>query len=108
MIMRSLNATVPFTAFLPTISKDALKKISAEVRSWRLHRWTSSDGREIAKLTNPQIRAGAPTAGAFYPSARDLVLRRISTYLLRWIMKKYKKHSTWKKAIRKLADAAAA
>jgi RNA-directed DNA polymerase len=45
-----------FTAFLPATSKDALKKISAEVRSWRLHRWTSSDGREIAKLINPKIR----------------------------------------------------
>jgi RNA-directed DNA polymerase len=97
-----------FTAFLPAISKDALKKISAEVRSWRLHRWTSSDGREIAKLINPKIRGWVAYYGAFYPSALYPVLRRINTYLLRWIMKKYKKHSTWKKAIRKLADAAAA
>ena len=29
-----------FVSFLPAISKDALKKISAEVRSWRLHRRT--------------------------------------------------------------------
>ncbi len=27
-----------FTSFQPAISKDALKKISAEIRSWRLHR----------------------------------------------------------------------
>ena len=33
-----------FTSFLPAISKDALKKISAEVRSWRLHRWVTSGG----------------------------------------------------------------
>ena len=26
-----------FSAFLPAISKEALKRISAEVRSWRLH-----------------------------------------------------------------------
>jgi RNA-directed DNA polymerase len=97
-----------FTAFLPAISKDALKKISAEVRSWRLHRWTSSDGREIAKLINPKIRGWVAYYGAFYPSALYPVLRRINTCLLRWIMKKYKKHSTWKKATRKLADAAAA
>jgi hypothetical protein len=42
-----------FTSFLPAISKDALK-ISAEVRSWRLHRWVSSDGQEIRKLVNPK------------------------------------------------------
>src|SRR4030095_12472573 len=29
-----------FTSFLPAISKDALGKLSAEVRRWRLHRWT--------------------------------------------------------------------
>jgi RNA-directed DNA polymerase len=45
-----------FTSFQPAISKDALKKISAEIRSWRLHRWVNSDGREIAKLINPKVR----------------------------------------------------
>src|SRR5664279_2451132 len=32
-----------FTSFLPAISKDALNKISAEVRSWRLHRSNCQD-----------------------------------------------------------------
>ncbi len=50
---------VQFTLFLPAISKDALKKISAEIRSWRLHRWVSSDGPDIAELINPKVR-GSP------------------------------------------------
>jgi hypothetical protein len=33
-----------------------LKKISAEVRSWRLHRRTGSSEREIAQLINPKIQ----------------------------------------------------
>jgi len=33
------------------------------------------------------------------------VLHRINTYLLRWIMKKYKKLRTWKKAIQSMRDA---
>ena len=45
--------------------------------------------------------------GAFNRAALYPLLRRISTYLLRWIMRKYKKHSTWKKAIKMLAEAAA-
>jgi RNA-directed DNA polymerase len=98
---------VQFAAFLPAISKDALKKISAEVRSWRLHRWVSSGGPEIAKLVNPKIRGWMAYYGAFYPSALYPVLQRINTYLLRWIMKKYKKHSTWKKATKVLAGVAA-
>jgi RNA-directed DNA polymerase len=98
---------VQFTSFLPAISKDALKKISAEVRSWRLHRWVSSGGGEIAKLINPKIRGWMAYYGAFYPSALYPVLRRINTYLMRWVMNKYRKWRTWKKATRALMDAAA-
>ncbi|MGD0241463.1 MAG: group II intron reverse transcriptase/maturase [Streptosporangiaceae bacterium] len=98
---------VQFTGFLPAISKDALKKISAEVRSWRLHRWVTSDGREIARLINPKVRGWMTYYGEFNRAALYPLLRRINTYLLRWIMRKYKKHSTWKKAIKMLAEAAA-
>ena len=35
------------------------------------------------------------------------MLRRIGTYLLRWVMNKYKKWHTWKKATRALTEAAA-
>ena len=98
---------VQFTAFLPAISKNALKKISAEVRSWRLHRWVSSGGGEIAKLINPKTRGWMAYYAAFYPSALYPVLRRINTYLMRWVMNKYRKWRTWKKATRALMDAAA-
>ena len=97
---------VRFTSFLPAISKDALKKISAEIRSWRLHRWVNSDGREIAMLINPKIRGWMGYYGAFYISELYPVLRRINTYLLRWVMNKYRNQSTWKKATRMLTEAA--
>src|SRR6185437_11917446 len=58
---------VQFTSFLPAISKDALNKISAEVRSWRLHRWVSSGGREIAELINPKIRGWMAYYGGLLP-----------------------------------------
>jgi hypothetical protein len=47
---------VQFTSFLPAISKDALKKISAEVRSWRLHRHMEMTAADIARWINPRIR----------------------------------------------------
>jgi RNA-directed DNA polymerase len=98
---------VQFTSFLPAISKDALKKISAEIRSWRLHRRVSSDGGEIARLINPKTRGWMAYYGAFYRSALYPVLRRINTCLMRWVMNKYKKWRTWKKATRALMEAAA-
>jgi RNA-directed DNA polymerase len=56
---------------------------------------------------NPKIRGRMNYYGACCPSALYPVLRRINTYLLRWIMNKYKKWRTWKKATRAFMDAAA-
>jgi hypothetical protein len=38
----------PFNGFLPAVSKDAVKKMSRAVRSWRLHRWTTLSLDELA------------------------------------------------------------
>jgi RNA-directed DNA polymerase len=96
---------VRFTCFLPAISKDALKRIGKRVRSWRLHRRTGSTAADLAQMINPVVRGWMAYYGAFYRSALYPVLHRINTYLLRWIMKKYKKLRTWKKAIQLMRDA---
>jgi hypothetical protein len=57
--------------------------------------------------SNPGRAPRSDPTGAFNRAALYPLLRRINTYLLRWIMRKYKKHSTWKKAIKMLAEAAA-
>ena len=98
---------VQFTSFLPAISKEALKKISAEVRSWRLHRCTGMTSADIARWINPKVRGWMTYYGAFYHTALYPVLHRINTYLMGWIMNKYKKLRTWKKATRSMAEAAA-
>jgi RNA-directed DNA polymerase len=90
---------VRFTSFLPAISKNALKKISQQVRSWQLHQRTGHTVADLARMVNPVVRGWMTYYGAFYHSALYPVLHRINTYLLRWIMKKYKKLRTWKKAI---------
>src|SRR2546423_13551278 len=43
------RAGVKFTSFLPAISKQALSKISGEVRRWRLHRKVPLTIAELAK-----------------------------------------------------------
>jgi RNA-directed DNA polymerase len=76
---------VKFTAFLPAISKDALKRIGKQVRSWRLHRRTGSTAADLAQMINPVVRGWMTYYGAFYRTALYPVLYRINTYLLRWI-----------------------
>ena len=85
-------------AFLPAISKDALKKISGEVRSWRLHRRTGHTFADLARWINPIVRAGCKYYGGFYRSALYPLLARINAYLVRWIRKKYKRLRAFKKA----------
>ena len=45
-----------FSSFSPAISKPALKKINAEVRSWRLHHRTGREFITVAREINPIIR----------------------------------------------------
>jgi hypothetical protein len=47
-----------FNSFLPAISKDALNRISAEVRSWRLHNRTGHTFNDLARRINPMVRVG--------------------------------------------------
>ena len=87
-----------FTSFLPAVSKDALKKMSAEVRSWRLHLRTWHTMGSLARQINPVVRGWMQYYGAFYRSALQPLLRRINAYLMRWIRKKYKRLAPAKKA----------
>ena len=87
-----------FSNFLPAISKDALNKISAAVRSWRLHLRTGHTFKDIARRINPIVAGWMQYYGAFYRSALSPLLQRINAYLMRWIRKKYKRLRGKKKA----------
>jgi RNA-directed DNA polymerase len=81
----------PFTAFTPAISAAALKRISREVRSWRLHLRTGQTLNHLANTINPIVRGWMQYYGAFRRSGLYPLLRRINTYLMRWARRKYKR-----------------
>ncbi|GGR09536.1 group II intron reverse transcriptase/maturase [Kitasatospora griseola] len=89
---------VNFTSFLPAISKDAQKKISTEIRSWRLHRRINLTVVDLARRINPMVRGWMQYYGAFYRSAMHPLLQRINAYLMRWVRNKYKRLRMFKKA----------
>ncbi len=95
------------TGFVPAISKDAMNKISSEVRSWRLHTRTGLSEADLARRINPVVRGWMNYYGAFYPSALYPLLARINAYLLRWLRKKHKRlrgrrkaQNAWNRAVR--------
>ncbi|GAA0903471.1 group II intron reverse transcriptase/maturase [Virgisporangium aurantiacum] len=87
-----------FLSFNPAISKDALKRLNAQVRSWRLHHRTGLTEADLARRINPIVRGWMTYYGAFYRSALSPLLGRINTYLLRWSRNKYRKLKGRKKA----------
>ena len=89
-----------FTAFLPAVSRDALKKMGGEVRRWRINLRTTSDLGELAEWMNPVIRGWMTYFGKFYRTELDGLLRRINTYLVRWARRKFRRLRAFKRAKR--------
>jgi RNA-directed DNA polymerase len=87
-----------FASFQPAISKDALNKLSAAVRSWDLHRRPGQAITNLARAINPIVRGWMQYYGAYYRSALYRPLQAINAYLMRWIRKKYKRLRSHKKA----------
>ena len=73
-----------FSAFLPAVSRDALKKMNEEVRAWRVHLRTATELDELAAWINPVVRGWMTYYGRFYRTELDGLLKRINTYLVRW------------------------
>ncbi|MFJ8390565.1 group II intron maturase-specific domain-containing protein [Streptomyces sp. NPDC094438] len=85
----------------------AEKKISTEIRSWRLHRQIHLIFFDLARRLNPIVRGWMQYYGAFYRSALHPLLQRINAYLMRWVRKKYRRlrsfkraHACWKRVTR--------
>ena len=87
-----------FTGFAPAVSRDALTRMGALVRSWRLHHRTDLSDRDLADRINPIVRGWMAYYGAFYRSALYPLLARINAYLMRWLRKKFERLRGRKKA----------
>jgi RNA-directed DNA polymerase len=90
-----------FTSFLPAVSAQALKRMSATVHGWRLHKRTDLSDTDLRNMINPVVRGWMAYYGRFYRSALSPLLYRLNTYMLRWVMAKYR--VTWKEAGRRMA-----
>lgn len=97
-----------FVSFLPAISDEALRGISARVRSWRIHHRTHLSEVDLARRINPIVRGWMNYYGAFYRSALYPLLERINAYVMWWMRKKYKRlrgrkraQEAWNQAVKR-------
>src|SRR5450759_2274934 len=76
-------------SFLPGPSREALKAMGQRVRRWRIHRHVNSDLADLARWMNPIVRGWMQYYGRFYRTGLYPLLKRINTYVLRWVRSKY-------------------
>lgn len=95
-----------FLSFDPAVSKDALKRMSREVRSWHLHTRSDLSFNELARRINPVVAGWLNYYGRFRPWELRTFVMRINAYLVRWIRQKYKRLAGKRKAHAKLVEIA--
>ena len=80
-----------FVNFLPAVSKDAVKTMSREIRSWHIARRSDLSLGDLARMFNSIVQGWINYYGRFYKSMLYPLLRRINDHLMRWACRKYKR-----------------
>jgi len=80
-----------FVSFLPAVSKDAVKAMGREIRSWHIARRSDKSLTDLALMFNSIVQGWINYYGRFYKSMLYPLLRRINEHLVRWACRKYKR-----------------
>src|SRR3984893_6096242 len=78
-------------SFQPAVSPKALTRISQDIRSWALHHRSDKSLTELAQMYNPCIRGWITYYSRFYKTQLRPTLKRIDTYVIRWVRRKFKR-----------------
>ena len=81
-----------FVGFTPAVSPKAQKGIRQTIRSWRIGVRTPMTLEAIAEMVNPVVSGWINYYGKYHRSALRPVLRQLDLSLVKWAMRKYKRH----------------
>jgi len=94
--------------FLPAVSNRSSKRMREIIKSWRLHNWNEMTIAEVAKRINPMVRGWIDYYGGYYRSKLSYTMFCLNTYLVRWVLKKYRRfrREQWQGGYRLLGNIA--
>jgi RNA-directed DNA polymerase len=96
-----------FVSFLPAVSKDAVKAMGREIRSWHIAKRSDKSLDDLARMFNNVVQGWINYYGRFYKSMLYPLLRRLNQHLMRWACRKYKRlRRRERKAMHWLAEVA--
>lgn len=80
-----------FVNFTPAIGNQAANHIREEIRSWKIHLRSDKSITDLARMFNAQVQGWVNYYGRYYKSAMYPFLRNMERFLIRWVMRKYKR-----------------
>ncbi|MBY0272934.1 MAG: group II intron reverse transcriptase/maturase [Alphaproteobacteria bacterium] len=80
-----------FVNFTPAVSQGAANRIRKEIRSWKIHLRSDKNIDDLTRMFNAYVQGWVNYYGRYYKSAMYPFLRNIERYLIRWVMRKYKR-----------------
>jgi RNA-directed DNA polymerase len=80
-----------FVSFLPAVSRDAMKAMGAEIRSWHWAKRSDKSLGDLALMFNSVVQGWINYYGRFYRSRLLHFLRGLNRHLMRWACRKYKR-----------------
>lgn len=80
-----------FVNFTPAISNQAANRIRKKIRSWKLHLRSDKSITDLARMFNAHVQGWVNYYGRYYKSAMYPFLRNMERFLIRWVMRKYKR-----------------
>lgn len=79
-----------YVNFAPAVSRDALRVMRQTIRGWHLQLKCDQQLDDVARMVNPVLRGWMNYYGRFYGSAMAAIWIHLNSYLIRWLMRKYK------------------
>lgn len=80
-----------FDGFLPAISRISNKKISQQIKKWKVGRSSDLSIQDLSKMYDPILRGWVNYYGKFYPQKLKSLWKQWATVLTKWALRKYLK-----------------
>ena len=84
------NRVGMFLGYNCVMSPSSRKRVNAEIKSTRFHRWTTATIEDIAEMLNPKLIGWTNYYGKFSRDKLSRVFHQFHWRLVKWLMNKYK------------------
>jgi RNA-directed DNA polymerase len=90
-----------YANFSPAVSRAACKAMRQTIRGWHLQLKNDKELADLSRTFDPVLKGWQNYYGRFYGSAMSTIWKQMNAYLVRWLMRKYKRLARHKSRARR-------